>query len=279
MGKGHGHSRHVTIRGCHTQALGTDHRLDCIDNHAIGNLAPQLERFFFTLFIFAADIRNDVVHHFRPGLEGLPCAADGLIGAHANLFRLKLHEGRKCRHIALNGAVRLHSNKTTFASESLALGSDHFDMIGVDFRHHHGHIRQTTASTVVADYRNLVLGIVFFQCTDFVLLHIHCTEHEVDQLAHRFNVLSVQHRHVTDCRRDLPIKCPTVSNSLRISFPCTAGGGCQCRNMKPRMPLQKRNKTLTDHTGCTDNAYTILLLQLTVTPSSELFTQCAMYTW
>ena len=55
-------------------------------NFAILNVPPHLQRFLFALFLFAADIGDQIVHHLGPAFEGLACAGNGLIGTGQNRY-------------------------------------------------------------------------------------------------------------------------------------------------------------------------------------------------
>ena len=91
------YSSGVTIRNRNTQALCGDERCFGGNDLVAFYLAPNLQRFFFGLFFFAADERDDIVNHFRPSLEGLACSGNCLIGASQNLLDAILPQRRECR--------------------------------------------------------------------------------------------------------------------------------------------------------------------------------------
>src|SRR5699024_5253341 len=78
-GKAGEHGGHVAVRGRHAEALGGDERLDGGADHAALDAAPDLHRLALALFLLAADVGDDIVHHLRPGAEGLAGAGDGLV--------------------------------------------------------------------------------------------------------------------------------------------------------------------------------------------------------
>ncbi|MNV80832.1 hypothetical protein D3C71_1744570 [compost metagenome] len=116
----------------------------------------------FALLFLAADIRDDIIQHFRPVGEGLAGSGDRLIGAGDDLGRLELFQSGQHRHIALDGAVRLNGDKSGLRAETFALMFDNFQMLGIDFRHDHRNVRRPAVRGVIGDDRNTGLGIGFF---------------------------------------------------------------------------------------------------------------------
>lgn len=65
---------------------------------SVFNMAPQLERLFLAFFLFTADVWNAVVNHFGPGLKGLACTGNSLIGAHKAFGNAVIpHQGMQSR--------------------------------------------------------------------------------------------------------------------------------------------------------------------------------------
>ena len=117
----------------HPETLGRNGRTVRLDNFAILNVPPHLQRFLFALFLFAADIGDQIVHHLGPAFEGLACAGNGLIGTGQNRVNLVpcVHQRREERGIALNGAIGLDSDKAPLCAQPFALSGNNFDMVGV----------------------------------------------------------------------------------------------------------------------------------------------------
>ena len=248
------YSSGVTIRNRNTQALCRDERCFGGNNLVAFYLAPNLQRFFFRLFFFAADERDDIVNHFRPSLEGLACSGNCLIGASQNLLDAILPQRRECRNIALNRAVRLDSNKALLCAEPLSLAGNDVQMFRVYFRNDHRHIRCEPMCRVIGNDRAFSLCIRFFEGTDFILLHVNCTEYEVYHAGNLFDIsLCIQHYHVLHGFRHRGCHCPTAADSCFIGLASRTRGGCQSDNLKPRMTVQQGCKPLTNHTCCTDD--------------------------
>lgn len=64
----------MTVGGGYPQALRADDRqLRVLNDRAVRCVhqgTPQLQGLLLALFVLAADVGDDVIHHFRPGLEG-----------------------------------------------------------------------------------------------------------------------------------------------------------------------------------------------------------------
>ena len=68
---------------------------------------------------------------------------------------------------------------------------DDSQMLRIDLRNDHRHVRRPTVRTVVGHDGYLGTGILLLQCADFVLLHIDGAEHEGAQLAHGLCVVGI----------------------------------------------------------------------------------------
>ena len=222
-------------------------------------MAEDLQRLLLGLRFLAGDERNDVAHHFRPILERLARAGNGLVRAHDDLVRLEFLPCGQSRGIGLDGAVRLDGDEAILRAEALFLRFNDGKVIGVDFRHDHRHVLDAAAGAVVAHDRDFVLRVGFLQRADFVLLHVHGAENEVHMLAHFVNIRRIDDGHARHLFRNLPRERPTLPDRLAVRLSGTARRRRHTVHLKPRMILQQRNKALTDHARCANNAYTILL--------------------
>ena len=93
---------------------------------SVFNMAPQLERLFLAFFLFTADVWNAVVNHFGPGLKGLACTGNSLIGAHKAFGNAVIpHQGMQSGNIALQRAVGLYGNEAAFGTKARALSGDY----------------------------------------------------------------------------------------------------------------------------------------------------------
>ena len=111
-------------------------------------------------------------------------------------------------------------------------------------------------SGIVGNDGRFALGIGILQRADFVLLHIHGAEDEIDLAGDGRHIGGVAHDERTDVLRNRPIKRPAVGNGFFIRFPGAARGSGDDGDFKPRVIGQKRNKTLPHHAGGADNGNT-----------------------
>ena len=89
-------------------------------------------------------------NHFGPGLKGLACTGNSLIGAHKAFGNAVIpHQGMQSGNIALQRAVGLYGNEAAFGTKARALSGDNFNMLRVDLRHDHRDIRRKTVRAVV----------------------------------------------------------------------------------------------------------------------------------
>ena len=121
----------MAVRDRYPQALGCKGRGLCGYNHPIFKLAPDLQRFLLRFFLLAADIRNHVIHHFRPALEGFAGPGDRLVGADQGLFDPKFGEGEEGGNIALERTVGFDRHKSPFGAQPLPLERDNRGMLGI----------------------------------------------------------------------------------------------------------------------------------------------------
>ena len=249
----------MTVADRNTQTLCGDHRLGCRDNLVALDGAPDLHWLLLGLFFLAADVRDDVVNHFRPGLKGLAGTGDCLIGADHNLLDAEVLKCGQSRNIGLNGTVGLNRDKAALGAQTLALCRNDLCVICVDFRNDHRNVLGEAVCAVVGDNRALQLCIFFFQCADDILLHINGTERKVNLGSELLGiVLSVIEDHVLHIFRNRNSHLPAAFNSLCIGLALVAAARCDCDDAEPRMICEQGSKTLTNHTGCADNADIIL---------------------
>lgn len=192
------HGGGVAVEHRHANTLRGDLQR-AVERHDLAlfliDAAEHLQRFLLGLLLFAGDERNDVAHHFRPVVERLARAGDGLIGAHDNLARLEFLPSGERRGVGLDGAVRLDGDEAVRGAEALALVLDHLIMLRVDLRHDHRHVRSPTVGAVVRHDRRFGLRVFLFDGANLSLRHVHCGEHEIDVFDHVFHVASIAARY------------------------------------------------------------------------------------
>lgn len=117
-------------------------------------MTPQLQRLLLALFLFAADVGDDVVENVGEGFKRFAGTGDSLIGADQHIRDAVFAQGMQGRHIALQAAVGLDSNEAALGAQTLALGRDDLNVVRVDLRHDHGNIRGKAVCAVVGDHRH-----------------------------------------------------------------------------------------------------------------------------
>ena len=122
-------------------AMGRNDRGGGAHDGAILDMSPDFEWLLFALFFLAADVGDDIVHHFGPALKGFPGAGNGLIGGNDNFLGFQIHERRQGRDIGLDGTVGLYGDKAGSGAQTLALQGDDARVLRIDFRDDHGDIR------------------------------------------------------------------------------------------------------------------------------------------
>lgn len=95
-------------------------------------MPPDLQRFAFGFFFFAADIGDHVIQNFGHGFERLARAADRLIGGDRRRLYAVFHKGMQGGHVTLQRAVALDRDKAALCAQTLFLRVDDFRVIGVD---------------------------------------------------------------------------------------------------------------------------------------------------
>ena len=256
----HADRRHMSVGAGYPQALGADGRFRRVDDLAVFQMTENLQRFLFTLLVLAADIGDHVIHHFRPALEGLACAADGLIGADHDPLGLKIQQGPQGGHIALDGAVGLDGDKAVLGAQTFPLGFDDCRVAAIDLGNQHGNVADAAVGAIIGDHRRFRPGVAFFQRADLVLLHIHGAEHEIHPGRHVFHLRRVQHGHIRHIGGNGAIlERPAAFHRFPVRFSGAAGGRGQASHLKPGVMLQKKREALADHSGRAYDSYTIRL--------------------
>ena len=224
-------------------------------------MSPHLQGLLLALLLLAADVGDQIVHHLGPALEGLARAGDGLIGAHQHLIDIeaRLHQGGKERGVALDGAVGLDGDKAPFGAQALPLGVDDFDVVGVELRHHHGHVVGPAVGGVVGHHRALGLGVPLLQRADLVLFHVHGAEYEVHRLRDLLHIrLSVHDNQLFGLLGDGGLHGPAVGYRLLVGLAGGARAGGQDGEPEPGVVFHQGDETLAHHAGGADDAHFIL---------------------
>ena len=238
----------MSVQYRNTQALACDNRFCSRYDHTVFNLAPQSQWLFFTLFFFSANVRDNVVFHFRPVFKCLACSGDCLVCSSNYFIWLKFFPCSKDRCIALDGAVWFYSNETFLCAKTFLLIFDNIKVFRVDFRYYHRYIRCPAVSAVVGYDRCLCLCIFFFDCFDLVFRHINCGKYKIYSRGNFFYFVDIHNNDFLHCFRHRSIHFPSAAYSFFICFSGTSRACSKGNHFKPRMILQKRNKSLSYHT-------------------------------
>ena len=147
-------------------------------------------------------------------------------------------------------------------AQTLLLCFDDGKMVCVDFRDDHRNVGCPAVRRVVGDDRDLSLCIGFLELLGFVFVKVDCTENDIDVTAGCLNVPCVDDDHVSDTRGHFRLHLPSAAEGFGIGL---AGRARACRQLgytEEGMVFQKRDKTLSYHAGCADNAGAELLFNL-----------------
>ena len=256
--KGHEHRRGVTVGNGHAQTLRGDGDVVGEDDLVSLDVTPDLERLLLGLFLLAADIRNEVIDHFRPCLEGLAGAGNRLIGAGEHLVYAECLQGMNGGNIALQRAVGFDCHKASLGAQTLSLRLNHLDVVRVDFGNDHGNVRSKTVSRIVGNDGAFRLGVTLLESADFVLLHIDGAEAEVNLGGDLLHVVGVENNHILVLFGESGGHVPSAVHNLSVGFAGTSGACRQCCYLKPRMIFEQERKALTHHTGSSDDSDFIL---------------------
>ena len=159
------------------------------------------------------------------------------------------------RNIALQAAIGLDGDEAALRAETAALRLDDADVVGVQLRDDHRHIRRPAVRGIVGDDGTFEPRIALLQCADLVLFHVHGAEHEIDHGGELFCVgLRVENGHFRRLRRDGLRHVPFGADGLTVGLACAVRTGGQSRQLEPRMRGDQKDKALTDHAGRADDA-------------------------
>ena len=251
------HGGGVTVEHRHANALRRDLQWT-VERHDFAlffiDVTEHLQRFLFGLLLFAGDERNDVAHHFRPVVERLARAGNGLVSAYDNLARLEFLPSGERRSVGLDGAVWLDGDEAVRGAETLALVLDHLIMLRVDFWHDHRHVRSPAVGAVVRYDRRFGFRVFLFDGADLGLRHVHCGEHEIDVLDHVFHVSHVLDDHVLHEFRHRRFHLPATADGLFVGLAGAVRGRGKGDQFEPRMVFEQRDEALSDHARSSENA-------------------------
>ena len=245
----------MAVKHRHTDTLAGDHRACSRNDLAVFHLTPDPQRLFLALFFFAAYVRNHILHHLRPVLECLTSPGDCLIGGSHYLIRLKFLPGRQHRRIALNRTVGLYGDETSGGAQTFTLRLDHLEMLRINLRNYHRHIRRPAVRAVVGNNRRLRLRILFLDLPDLLFRHIHRGKDEIYLSRHFRYFIDILDNDIPDRFRHRCGHLPSAAHSLLICFACRPGAGRDRRHLKPGMIFQQGDKPLSNHTCSAQNTY------------------------
>ena len=175
--------------------------------------------------------------HFRPVLKCFSSSGNCLICSSNYFIWLKFFPCSKCRCIALNRTVWLNSDETSLCSQTLFLMFDNFEMLWIDFRNYHRHIRCPSVSAVVGNNWCLSLGICFLDGFNLVLGHIYSREYKVNSWRNLLYLIYIHNNKLFHCFRHWSIHFPSASYSVLVSLSSTSRACCNSYNFKPWMIL------------------------------------------
>ena len=213
----------MAVQDRYADTLGTDHRLCCCLDVISLDVSPNLQRLLLGLLLLTADVRDDVAHHLRPGLEILAGTGNGLVGGNDHLIGLKLHPCGQRRCIGLNGTVGLYSDEASCGAQTLLLLLDDLVMLGIDLRYHHRNVLGPAMCRVVGHHRCLCPGIGLLDHTDLVLLHVYRREYEIHVPGHALDVRHILHDHVLHLLRHGDVQLPSALYGLAVGLSCRPG--------------------------------------------------------
>ena len=121
-------------------------------------------------------------------------------------------------------------------------------MLRIDLRHHHGHIRRPAVGAVVGYHRRLRLRVLLLDLFDLVLRHIHRGEDKINLRRHFRNLVHIFDHNLLYRLRHGRIHLPSVPHCLLVRPARGTGARRNRGHLKPRMVLQKGDKTLPHHT-------------------------------
>ena len=209
----------MAVRHRNADALRRNQRRAGLDDFAALDAAPDAQRLLLAFFFLAADVRNDVVQHFRPIGKVFAGPGNRLVRGDDHLGRLEVQQRMDGRYVALDGAVRLHGDKSGFGAQPFALRFDHLDMPRVDFRDDHRNVRGPAMGRIVGNDGRAGFCVRFFQRLNFILFHIDRAKNEIDLIGHFIHFRSVLHDDIFDGFRNRCRHFPPALHGFLIRFP------------------------------------------------------------
>ena len=245
----------MAVENRHAHALAGDLRQFCFHDLSVLYFTEHTQRFLLALLFLSADERDNISNHLRPVFECLAGSGDRLIGRYHEFFRAEFLPCSQARSITLDRAVRFYRNESAGCSKTFLLVRNHIEVVCVDLRHNHRHIRRPAVRAVVGYNRRLCLRVLFLDGFDLILAHVNCAENEVNGGCHMLHIIYIENNKVLHSLRHRRVHFPASAYCLFISLTCGTGA-CRHRNhLKPRVVLQQRDKSLTYHTCCSQNTY------------------------
>ena len=246
----------MAVGGGDAQALRGDGRLLGVGDVVAVDPAPDLHGLLLALFLLAAYVGDDVVDHFRPGLEGLSCAGDGLIGADEDLVQPVLQPQRgEGGDVALDGAVALDGDEAARGAQALFLRGDDLQVLGVYLGDDHRHVRSPAVGAVVGDDRRLAPGVLLLERQYLLLLHVHGGEDEVHLAGDGSHVRGVLDDDTLCALGHRDVQRPTLGDGLLVGLARAALTRGDDLQLEPGVVRYKGYKALTHHTGAANDAY------------------------
>ena len=243
----------------HAQALRRNDGRARVHDGAVFDMPPDLQRFAFGFFFFAADIGDHVIQNFGHGFERLARAADRLIGGDRRRLYAVFHNGMQGGHVTLQRAVALDRDKAALCAQTLFLRVDDFRVIGVDLGNDHGHVGCRAVRGVVGNDGDLRLCVALFQRLDLLFFHIDRAEYEIDFF---FDLLKIRFRvvddHVREFFGDGGGHRPAFADRVFIFFPRGRGGSRQSGDAEPGVLRKQKTESLTDHSCRADDRDVVL---------------------
>ena len=245
----------MAVEDRHAHALAGDLRQFSLHDLSVLYFAKHTQRLLLALLFLSADERDDISNHFRPVFECLAGSGDCLIGRYHEFFRAEFFPCSQARRIALDGAVRFYRDESAGCSETFLLIRDHIEMIRINLRHDHRHIRRPAVRAVVGYDRRLCFRVLFLDGFDLILAHVNRAENKVNSGCHMLHVIYIENHQILHSLRHRRVHFPASAYCLFISLACGTGACRHRHHLKPRVVLQQRDKSLTYHTCCSQNTY------------------------
>ena len=121
-------------------------------------------------------------------------------------------------------------------------------MLRVNFRNHHRHVRRPAVRAVVGDNRRFGFGVRFLNRADFFFCHVYRGKDKIHGGCDFFYFIYIFNYNIFDGIRHRRIHFPAPADGFFIAFARASLAGGNRRHLKPRVVLQKGDKTLPHHT-------------------------------